>query len=162
MYKNEEQIKEVLDIKSWRNLSKEKMLKFAAMMPDMDREVMFKIIEQFPEFRLFAKEVLDNMAKTYENTIDANKDNQKNLHNSFVETRRIFEEQLNKEECSNEMKMYLMDKIMECMDKEIENDTENKKFLSDMANKALVAAGTVILGAIVFVSGKVLLGKDES
>lgn len=37
-YKNEIQIKKAMGIESWRNLSRDKVIRFAAMMPDMDKE----------------------------------------------------------------------------------------------------------------------------
>jgi hypothetical protein len=38
-YKNEIQIKKAMGIESWRNLSRDKVIRFAAMMPDMDKRL---------------------------------------------------------------------------------------------------------------------------
>lgn len=38
-YDSEEAVKKALGIETWRNLSKDKIVRFAAMMPDMDTEV---------------------------------------------------------------------------------------------------------------------------
>lgn len=160
-YNSEKQLKDALGIDSWRNLSKDKMIKFAAMMPDMDKEVMMKIIDQFPEFRLFANDVLKNIETTYTATMDANNENQKAIHSTFVDLRRILEGQLEKDEISFEEKKYFIDKLLECIDKELQKDNENKKFLADMANKGLTAAALVLVAAVVFVGGKVLLEKDN-
>ena len=43
------------------------MVRFAAMMPETDREVALKIVEQFPEFKSFAVETLDVMEKRHGN-----------------------------------------------------------------------------------------------
>lgn len=40
---SEDEVKKALGIESWRNLSKDRIVKFAAMMPDMGREVTMKI-----------------------------------------------------------------------------------------------------------------------
>lgn len=160
-FENEKQIKDALGIDSWRNLSKEKIIKFAAMMPDMDKEVMMKIIDQFPEFRLFANDVLKNIEIAFTETMDANNENQKAIHSAFVELRRILEGQLEKDEISFEEKKYIIDKLLECIDKELQMDNENKKFLADMVNKRLTAAALVLVAAVVFVGGKVLLEKDN-
>jgi hypothetical protein len=37
-YKNEDELKKALEIDTWKNLSRDKMIKFAATMPDMDKE----------------------------------------------------------------------------------------------------------------------------
>jgi len=55
---SEDEVKQELGIESWRNLSKDKVLRFAAMMPDMDTEVALKIVEHFPVFKDFALDVV--------------------------------------------------------------------------------------------------------
>lgn len=161
-YKDELQIMKQLGIDSWRNLSKDKIIKFSAMMPDMDKEVMMKIIDKFPEFRLFAKDVLNNFEATYKSTLDANNENQKDIHNMFNDLRRILEDQLNKEEISFEEKKYYIDKLFECRDKEIQHDIINKKFLLDMAKNVVIIAGGTLLAAIVFIGGKALINQNNS
>lgn len=76
-FENEGEILKELGMESWRNLSKEKMIRFAAMMPDMDKEVALKIIQQLPEFTKFALEALNVMEKEHANTLSSNKDSQK-------------------------------------------------------------------------------------
>lgn len=67
-YKNEAEIMRALGIDTWRHLSKEKTVRFAAMMPDMDTEVAMKIVEQFPEFRKFATDAFGAIEKAHEAT----------------------------------------------------------------------------------------------
>jgi O-phosphoseryl-tRNA(Cys) synthetase len=52
-YKNEDELKKALEIDTWKNLSRDKLIKFVAMMPDMDKELALKVVEQFPEFKRF-------------------------------------------------------------------------------------------------------------
>lgn len=52
-FDSEDAVKKALAIDSWRNLSKDKLLRFVAMMPDMDKEVAVRTIEQFPQFKEF-------------------------------------------------------------------------------------------------------------
>jgi len=162
MYKNELQVKEALGIENWRNLSKDKVVKFAAMMPNMDKEVMFKIIEQFPQFKEFAKEVLNNMQETFKGTLESNEKSQEKLSESFAVIKSIIEDQINEENISFEEKKYYMEKLFELLEKECEKDTENKKWLSEIASNGLIAAGGTLLAAIVFVGGKVLLENNNS
>lgn len=160
-YNDEKQIMNVLGIDSWNRLSKDKVLKFAAMMPDMDKEVMFKIIDQFPEFRVFAKDVLDNMEKTHESVINANRDNQKQNHETFSELRRILENELNKD-ITFEEKKYFIDKLFQLCDMEVKHDDKNKSFLKDIDKNSLIGASLLLLAAVVWVGGKVFLDKDQS
>ena len=160
--KSEDEIKKVLEIGSWKNLSKDKMIKFAAMMPDMDKEVTLKIIEQLPEFTKFAMEALNVMEKEHETTLTFNKQSQENVHKAYQEIREILKGELNQDNLSPEEKKSILELIMETGKKEFEKDTENKQFLDGLFKKAALGVGTVILSAIVFVGGKVLLqrGKD--
>lgn len=160
-FKSEDEIKKVLEIDSWKNLSKDKMIKFAAMMPDMDKEVIFKIIDQFPEFTKFAMEALNVMEKEHESTLTFNKQSQENVHQAYQEIREIFKGELNQDNLTSEEKIRLWELIMETGNKESEKDTENKQFLDGLFKKVAVGVGTAILTAVVFVGGKVLLQRGD-
>ena len=82
-FQSEEQIMNALEITSWRNLSKDHMMRFATMMPDMDPEVAEKIVEQFPEFKLFAIDALNVMEKRHESTLSHNQQSQDSVHRAF-------------------------------------------------------------------------------
>ena len=47
-YVSEEAVKRALNIDSFRNLSKDKIMQFASMIPYMDKDVAIAIITQFP------------------------------------------------------------------------------------------------------------------
>src|SRR6478752_4576238 len=99
-YNNEAEIKQALGIESWRNLSKDKMIRFAAMMPDMDKEVALRIVEQFPVFKEFALDVVANMERVQEATLSANTQSQEHVHRSLSEIREILKGELNKDDLS--------------------------------------------------------------
>lgn len=160
-YKNENEIKKALEIESWRNLSKDKMIKFAAMMPDMDEEVAMKLIEQFPEFARFANEAIDTMEKEYNTTLNANKESQENVHRAFQEIREILKGELKQDELSFEEKKYIMDLIFETGRMEFEKDTENKSWLNGVFKNALVGVAGGVAMAVVFVGGKFILERDN-
>ena len=58
---SEEKVKQILNIKDFRQVSKEKIANFVSMVPNLDREVVLKIIDQFPNFTSFADKVLVNL-----------------------------------------------------------------------------------------------------
>ena len=45
-----EEVKNALKIDSFRNLSKDKIMEFVSLIPNMDKEVAINIIEQYPAF----------------------------------------------------------------------------------------------------------------
>ncbi|MEU8509564.1 hypothetical protein AB0C40_33740 [Streptomyces brevispora] len=54
-----------LGISHWRNLSKDKVLKFAAAMPEMATEARLELIEQFPAFKDLGKADIDAVAEVH-------------------------------------------------------------------------------------------------
>lgn len=93
-YKNEMQIKKAMGIENWRNLSRDKVIRFAAMMPDMDKEVMLEIIRTFPEFTKYGNELLESLRETILKTIDKNSEDYRMSLEIIKETQSICKEQL--------------------------------------------------------------------
>ena len=58
-YVSEEAVKHALKIDSFRNLSKDKVMQFASMIPYMDKEVAIAIINQFPVYADFGKAAIE-------------------------------------------------------------------------------------------------------
>lgn len=156
-YDDEESIKKELDIESWRNLSRDKVVRFAAMMPDMDTEVALKIIDQFPAFKEFAEEALNTLERAHSSTLDANAPSQEHVHKAWQEIRSILRGQLeNTEDLSWEQRRYLIEQIQDTGRQQAHKDTENKKFLDTLLGKVTFGAGMVVVGALVFVGAKVI------
>ena len=95
-YKSEDQLKKALEVDSWRNLSRDKVIRFAAMMPDMDRELALKIVDQFPEFKRFALDALDVIGKGHEPTLAHNQRSQEIFYQGNREIRAIVSVDMNR------------------------------------------------------------------
>ena len=50
-----DQVKEYLNIPDFRHLTRDKLIEFVSAIPDIDKEVAIKTIQQFPEFSGYAK-----------------------------------------------------------------------------------------------------------
>ena len=152
---DEAEIKQALGIESWRNLSKDKMIRFAAMMPDMDTEVALKIIEQFPVFKDFALDVVGSMERAQEATLSANTQSHEHVHRAFQDIREILKGELEKDDLSWEEKRYIIEQIHETGREQFNKDSENKQFLDGVLAKVLVGAGSALVAGLVFVGAKV-------
>ncbi|MDT2767760.1 hypothetical protein P7G58_02615 [Globicatella sulfidifaciens] len=53
-----DEVKSALGIKNFRNLSKDKIMEFVSLIPNMDKEVAIEIIRQFPSFVDFGNTVV--------------------------------------------------------------------------------------------------------
>jgi tyrosyl-tRNA synthetase len=160
-YSTEAQLMQALGIESWRNLSKANTIRFAAMMPDIDKDLALKIVEQFPEFKKFALETLDVMERRHESTLNQNAGSQDAVHQAFRETREILKGELQNEDLDWEQRKYLLKMILETSNREFEKDTENKKFLDSLFSKVAVAGLATLAMGIVFVGGKAAIESGE-
>ncbi|MFJ8049255.1 hypothetical protein [Streptomyces luteogriseus] len=161
-YKDEDEVKQELGIETWRHLSKDKMMKFVAMMPDMGTEVALKIVEQFPTFKDFAKDALDAITTAHESTLSANTQSQEHVYQALQEEREILRSEINRDDLSREERVEILKQIQENSKMAFQNDSENKKFLSGALNKKLGFVFAVAALAVAFVGGRVAIeGKER-
>ncbi|MCX4845314.1 hypothetical protein [Streptomyces sp. NBC_00893] len=159
---NEAEIKRVLGIPSWRNLSKDKVVKFAATMPDMATEVRLKIIEQFPAFKDLAKNSVDSVKRAHESTLSANEKSQEHFHRASQQHRDVLANELNRDDLSWEQRQSLHERFQQNVTLESRKDSETKQFLDRGLRTVAVSAGAAIALGAVFVGARILgEGKDS-
>lgn len=161
-FDSEDAVKRALAIDSWRNLSKDKLLRFVAMMPDMDKEVAVRIIEQFPQFKEFALHALDVLERDHQSTLDANAHSQDDFHRACQDIRDAIRGQLDKDGLTPDERRHLVECLMEVAKLESAKDTENKQFLEGLFEKVVVGVAAVAAFAVVFVGGRVLTDRRDS
>lgn len=161
-FENEEDVKRALGIGSWRSLSKDKVMRFATEMPKMSEAVLLKIIQQFPKFKELALDTLSILEREHRSTLESNSQSQERSHNAFQEIRRLLEGELSREDLSEEDRRFIIGRIMETGDREFEKDSENKRFLDGLFNKAIFAGAAAIVAALVFVGAKVAFEREHS
>lgn len=156
-YSSEKEIMNQLGINSWNQLSKEKLKRFVAMMPDMDSEVMTKIIEQFPKFTEFAVSTLEILKDSILEINKSNETSYKMAYDIIKDTHKVLANQLELNDLDKEERRYIIDNLMQLSKTAFEADANNKKFLNGQAEKILMGIGGALLAALVFVGGKILL-----
>lgn len=145
----EEQVKSSIGISDWRHLSKDNLMNFVSVLPNVDSEVAIRIIEQFPEFSKNSVEML-NIMKDVCNT--ALEDDKQSSIQSIEAYKQVLDElsaMLKREDLSNEDRKYFADKMIEVADKIGLKDTEGKAFKGKLLN----TIGGVILGALIIGAG---------
>jgi hypothetical protein len=162
VYRTEDQVKEALGIATWRNLSKDKVFQFAAMMPDMDKEVALKIIEQLPEYTQFLTASLEILEKEHESTLNSNLHSQDQVHGAYREIRETLRRKLDQGNLGWEETKYLIEQMMETGRQEFAKDSENKRFLDGIFKKAALGAGAAAAMAVVFVGGRYILQNGDA
>ena len=160
-YKNEDELKKALEIDTWKNLSRDKLIKFVAMMPDMDKELALKVVEQFPEFKRFVSDALDVIEKRHESTLSHNKQSQEIFYQGTREIREILKRELENDNLTWDQRKFIIEKLMEAAHLEFAKDSENKRFLDSMFGKVTLVAGAAIAVGAAVLGGKVMAQREE-
>lgn len=157
--KNEQLLMKKLGIDSWRNLSKDKFTQFVAMMPNVDKEVVLKVVEKFPEFIQFGKSILMSLQESLETLSEANTMSYQENLSVIKSTQMILEKQIENSDLTFEEQQYFVEKLMELAETIVRIDDSNKKFLRGLSRDKINGIGLVLLTAVVLLGGKIFFNK---
>lgn len=146
-YVSEEAVKHALKIDSFRNLSKDKIMQFASMIPYMDKEVAIAIINQFPEYVSFGKAAIEQYTKMCSNILENNRESQMAVVKSYQTILDALSKRMEKENLTEQERKAITEDMIAVADKIAEADLNNKKFLDRMGTKIMLAFA-VALGAV--------------
>lgn len=145
---SEKEVLKKLDIQDFRDITKDKVMGFVSMLPNMNTEVAKKAIEQFPEFINFSTEAFKDYRGVLEKTLDATKESSKTCFDMYEKVLSTLEKCSLKEDISFEEKKYYFDKMFEIIQMVEKKDSENKAFYQKFLNaSATVLVAIVGIGA---------------
>lgn len=154
-----EEVKNALKIDSFRNLSKDKIMEFVSLIPNMDKEVAIKIIEQYPAFAKLSESMVAQLNKMCDNALEKNEESQRLTIQAYKQILDELSNQLHMEDLSKEEREKITKQMIEIADKISIKDTENKAFIDKMVKYSTgFAVGTLVLGAAIL--GVNIKGKD--
>lgn len=140
---DEKQVLKKLGIEDFRHLSKDSVMSFASMLPDMDPEVAMKALAQFPDF---AKTVLETMQE-YKSSIDkAMEEGSSSVKQAYAAYKAVMDalqKSLDDNELSFDERMQILELMNEVADKVSLKDREHKKFLM---HNLMMLGGIAIVG----------------
>ena len=155
----ESQVKNALNIESFRNLSKDKIMEFVSLIPSMDKDVALAIINQFPEYSEMAKCMVEQLTITCDSAIAENTSSQNTVYSAYRKILDDLGDILKREDITAEERDSISSKMIEVADKMAAKDTESKNFLAWIVkNKEYVISGALILGSVIL--GVNIKGKD--
>ena len=160
-YANESAVKKALNIDSFRNLSKEKVMQFASMIPYMDKEVALKVIEQFPVYADFGRAAIEQYTKTCDSILEKNKENQTAVVHGYQTILDALAKKIEKEDLSEEDRKAITEDMITVADKIAEADLNNKKFLDRMGNKILLGVGIAFFAVAAAIGVNSNLGTSD-
>lgn len=147
---SEEQVKALLGIQDFRSMSKEKIIKFVSSIPNMDREVAMKCIEQFPEFREAANSMVAHLKDVCTVIIEDDRDNRRTTVQTYERILSELETQLKNPDISHREKQEIIETMINIADKiaDLERDARGlRKHIIDVV-AAVASFGVTVAGAI--------------
>ena len=154
-----EEVKNALKIDSFRNLSKDKIMEFVSLIPNMDKEVAIKIIEQYPAFAKLSESMVALLNKMCDTALEKNEESQRLTIQAYKQILDELSNQLHMEDISKEEREKITKQMIEIADKISVKDTENKAFIDKMVKYSTgFAIGALVLGAAIL--GVNIKGKD--
>lgn len=146
----ENEVKKVLDIDSFRNVSKEKIMEFVSAIPNMDKEVAIKIIEQFPAYVESANNMLAQLNTMSNNAMKENGESQKEVIRAYKKILDDLGELLKKDTITSEERGHITEQMITIADRISAKDTENKEFLNGIIKyRVPIIGGALLLGAAI-------------
>ena len=142
-----------LGIPDFRHMTKDKIVQFTSMIHKMDPEVAKAAIEQFPEFKGMALEIVNTYKAVIDRLCESNDHSQDQFYsicNSIIES---LKKELEMPDLSSSDRDRIENKMIEIAKMVGDKDSENKHYLTKIAaifgalGVALVAAGAAALGA---------------
>jgi hypothetical protein len=146
-YVSEDAVKKALKIDSFRNLSKDKVMQFASMIPYMDKDVAIAVINQFPKFADFGKVVISSYSDACNKMLENNKESQASVIHGYQTILDALSVRMNANDITEDERKSITEDMITAADKIAQADIENKKFLDKMGTK-LLFAGLAVLAAV--------------
>lgn len=137
----EEELKKKLKVSDWRNLSKEKVMQLIQMSPDIDKEVLLKILEQVPHLVDETKVIIN----AFKESIDASKSMSIETKKYYTTVSNRVLDLLESDKLSDELKIELKDLLVLIANKIDDLDNRDKVFMSTQLSKFWEYAGKALL-----------------
>jgi hypothetical protein len=150
----ENEVKKALEIDSFRNMSKDKIMEFVSAIPNMDKDLAIKIIDQFPAYAESANSMLAQLNTMCNNAMKENGESQMEVIEAYKKILDDLGELLKKETITAEERLHITEQMITVADRISAKDTENKQFL-----KGIIKYGVPIIGGAL-VLGVAILGVN--
>ena len=99
---SEEEVKKALAINNFREVSKEKLIDFISLIPNMDKDVAISVINQFPIYADFAKNMVSTLKDMCDRILEENNSSQMEVISAYRKILDELSELLKKDDLSAE------------------------------------------------------------
>lgn len=160
----EKQVLKKLGIRDFRHISKNKIMTFFSMLPDMEPEVAKKAMDQFPVYAGTVKEIVSEYRNFLDKALADNTESMRSCYAVCSSILNVLSKILEQDEYTFEEKKYIIEQMLEVESRVSQKDTENKKYRLKIIDRVSVIVITIIrfLAVILGVNFKLPLSAFNS
>lgn len=138
-------VKKALNINSFRELSKDKVIEFISLIPNMDQELAMECVKQFPAFTELAKDAVDHLTTLCESIVQSGESSQKDAIAAYMLVLNSLSDRLKTEDdLTVEDRNWISEQMIEVAQMVGVKDSEHKAWLSNIPNYVWGLAGLAL------------------
>ena len=148
---SEEKVLKKLGINSFRELSKDNVVKFASMIPHMSEEVAKAAIAQFPEFSNSVQSIVNKYSDIATSILESDEKSYSKVIDAYMVRLNALDTMLKDDDLSFDEKRYIMNEMREVTDDLDRLDTKAKGFrfavllsIAGVVGGAILALGSAL------------------
>lgn len=151
----EKEVLQKLDIPNFRHMSKDKVMTFCSLLPNMDNGVIRSAFEKFPDFVKMACEVMSCYKQMVTSVVKKNSDNLKSFNEMSDQIITTLNALVQQKRIKRKERKYIIDSMMQLLQMKADADAKNKEWLSKLVTvissvaTSIVAIAAAILGVSV-------------
>lgn len=147
---SEAQVKKALKIDSFRNLSRDKIMEFVSLIPNMDKDIAIAIVNQFPTYAESATNMVVQLRQMCDDILLSNNNSQAEAINAYKKILDGLGEILKRDDIKPEERQQITQSMIDVAGRISAKDTENKKWLEKIYKRGTsIIGGALILGAVI-------------
>lgn len=148
--------------KDFRSISKKQLMGFVSSIPNMSKEVAIKCIEQFPEYKNHAKNMLEGLTRSFDRAVQANEISAKETIESYRSILNSLQEQLKSKDLSIQEMHEINEQMVEIADKIAAVHKNDQEFLHSLYKYPAMIALVGMLSGAAMLGVKAIKNKTTS
>ena len=157
----EDKVLRKLDIPDFRHMTKDKVVSFVSMLPQMDPEVAKRALEQFPAFAETSLAIVNCLRDSLGDIVDSNTANAAEFNARCQEALNALETLLLRDDLSDAGREQAINGIMGVLELMREFDRENKAFLKGLLQDILAVSLIIVICLTIPLGLKLNTSDDE-
>lgn len=152
----EQEALKLFNIESFKNIPKDKILAISSSLHKLDKEVALKVIEQFPTYKDAVCEIVSDYKEIAVKALDNSELSTKTFYEAKIQEMNILENELNRDDLSQEDRFDILDRISKVTDDIDKKDSEVRGFVYKVLSVIGVTVASVSLGLLTALGSSIL------